>query len=293
MKLAIVSDHAKWVLDDIAKDYRKYSSVTIVPLTSNPDLIWAVNYWDVSKLIREYRNVVVQLHHVSQDKIEKYDFEAINKCLACIVPNDITYDFIHNKISVKTVKLPYWILSDRMKESNGRQISGERIFVGSFQKDSNGNTDMPKLEKGPDVFVEVVKRLREQIRLTVILSGYSRKYVIKELDKHNIAYKYFERDLDINGLYDVLDWYLVTSRSEGGPQAVLEASYRKIKILSTRVGMAPEILHSSCICDNVDEFVNKIIDLEDHREYNYQSVQRFAPEKIIPIWDKFFMDLTS
>ena len=52
---------------------------------------------------------------------------------------------------------------------------------------------------------------------------------------------------ELNELYNVLDLYLVTSRIEGGPQAIMEAAISKTPILSTDVGVASEILHNKAI----------------------------------------------
>ena len=45
----------------------------------------------------------------------------------------------------------------------------------------------------------------------------------------------------LNKLYNILDLYIVSSRIEGGPQAILESSITKTPILSTDVGVASEI----------------------------------------------------
>ena len=60
----------------------------------------------------------------------------------------------------------------------------------------------------------------------------------------------------LNKLYNTLDLYLVTSRYEGGPQAILECLVTKTPILSTRVGIASEILNEKSIF-NMDNF-NKL-----------------------------------
>ena len=57
----------------------------------------------------------------------------------------------------------------------------------------------------------------------------------------------------VNKLYNVLDLYLVTSRVEGGPQAIFECALTKTPILSTKVGVAPEVLHTDSIYE-VNEF---------------------------------------
>ena len=53
----------------------------------------------------------------------------------------------------------------------------------------------------------------------------------------------------LNKLYNILDLYIVSSRIEGGPQAILECSITKTPILSTDVGVASEILHKNSLYD--------------------------------------------
>ena len=52
---------------------------------------------------------------------------------------------------------------------------------------------------------------------------------------------------ELNELYNILDLYIVTSRIEGGPQAILECAVSKTPIVSTDVGVASEILDSKSI----------------------------------------------
>ena len=51
----------------------------------------------------------------------------------------------------------------------------------------------------------------------------------------------------LNELYNILDLYIVSSRLEGGPQAIIECATTKTPIISTDVGVASEILHSDSI----------------------------------------------
>jgi len=123
----------------------------------------------------------------------------------------------------------------------------------------------------------------------VILTGYNRGYVIEGLERMNIPFEYSEKIRDIKPLYDRLDWYFVTSRTEGGPQAVLEAPYRKVKILSTDVGIASEVLHPDCICKDVDNFIDKFKKGLDRVEYNYDNVvSNFGCSLVVDRLDKFF-----
>ena len=83
----------------------------------------------------------------------------------------------------------------------------------------------------------------------MILSGKRRNFLIENFKNRNFPFIYFEMiDLkELNELYNILDLYIVTSRIEGGPQAILECAVSKTPIVSTDVGVASEILDSKSI----------------------------------------------
>jgi glycosyltransferase involved in cell wall biosynthesis len=121
------------------------------------------------------------------------------------------------------------------------------ITVGSFQKDGIGWNEgrEPKLIKGPDIFIQTVKLLKNRIpELYVVLSGPSRGYIIEELEKVGIPYRHFHlgRYPEVGQLYQTLDLYLVTSRQEGGPKAILESMASGVPIVTTRVGQAMDLV---------------------------------------------------
>jgi glycosyltransferase involved in cell wall biosynthesis len=121
------------------------------------------------------------------------------------------------------------------------------FVVGSFQKDGVGWGDgvEPKLIKGPDVLVDALARLREQVpELHVLLSGPARGYVRAELERHGIPYvhRVLARQSEVAGLYTAIDAYAVPARQEGGPKGVLEAMTAGVPLVSTRVGQAAEIV---------------------------------------------------
>jgi len=51
----------------------------------------------------------------------------------------------------------------------------------------------------------------------------------------------------LNELYNCLNLYVVASRVEGGPQAVMECAITKTPIISTDVGIASKILDQKSI----------------------------------------------
>ena len=77
--------------------------------------------------------------------------------------------------------------------------------------------------------------------------------------------------LNLIRLYNILDLYIVSSRIEGGPQAIMECAVSKTNIISTDVGVASQILHhESIIKDN--EFLNA----KPHIEYAFEKVKDFT-----------------
>ena len=110
----------------------------------------------------------------------------------------------------------------------------------------------PKLSKGPDIFVKIIKDMKEQgKKVEVVLGGIRRQYIMTQLDKLGIKYYYFEMvDLEvINELYNCLDLYLVSSRCEGGPRSIFEATLSCTPIISTHVGVADLLLDKESIYD--------------------------------------------
>jgi glycosyltransferase involved in cell wall biosynthesis len=121
------------------------------------------------------------------------------------------------------------------------------FVVGSFQKDGVGWGDglEPKLVKGPDTFVDTLERARQRVpELHVLLSGPARGYVRRRLEEAGIPYlhRVLDRYEDVAGLYHALDAYLVASRQEGGPKAVLESMASGVPLVTTRVGQAMDIV---------------------------------------------------
>jgi len=133
------------------------------------------------------------------------------------------------------------------------------VCIGSFQKDGVGWGDgmEPQLIKGPDVFVEVVRRLAERLPVFVLLTGPARGYVRLGLDQHGIPHRHdFLSDYrDIVSYYHALDLYLVTSREEGGPMALMESMATHVPVVSTRVGQAEDLV--------TDMVTGGLVDVDD------------------------------
>jgi glycosyltransferase involved in cell wall biosynthesis len=163
------------------------------------------------------------------------------------------------------------------------------IAVGCFQKDGVGWRDgnEPKLIKGPDILVETVRRAARQLPIFVVLTGPARGYVKAALQKHGIPFAHnFVSDYEqLPEIYAALDVYLNPSREEGGPKGILEAMAMGIPVVSTRVGMAPDIIvhgvngylaetgDSETLADGITALAPETIDREALRQAGFAAVQ--------------------
>lgn len=136
----------------------------------------------------------------------------------------------------------------RNKLRNELGIPNGAVCIGSFQKDGNGWGEGfdPKLIKGPDIFVEVVSRLAKKYKIHCLLTGPARGYVKRNLEANGVPYThhFLDRYLDIVNYYNCADLCLVTSREEGGPNALMESMATGVPLVSTHVGMAPDMLRN-------------------------------------------------
>jgi glycosyltransferase involved in cell wall biosynthesis len=155
-------------------------------------------------------------------------------------------------------------------------IPKERIVIGSFQKDGNGWGEglEPKLIKGPDIFCDVLEKLAKKYSIHALLTGPARGYVKNRLETSHIPYThaFLEDYKDIARYYQAIDMYLITSREEGGPKALLESLASGIPLISTQVGMVPEVIQ-----DGENGFV---VDIEDTNGIFEKSTRIIENDKL-------------
>ena len=102
----------------------------------------------------------------------------------------------------------------------------------------------PKLIKGPDIFIAAVERIAQEASVVVLLTGPARGYVKNELTRRGIPFvhTFLKEQADLAGCYHAIDLYLVTSREEGGPKGIMESMASGAPLVSTCVGMAPDLI---------------------------------------------------
>lgn len=212
------------------------------------------------------------------------------------------------------IHIPWFqlVTPERRRAERERLGIPENAFVvGSFQKDGIGWGEgrSPKLIKGPDLLVQVLQEFSQKIpELFVMLSGPARGYVKERLAAAGIPYRHVhaKKFREIPRLYHTLDAYLITSRQEGGPKAVLESMASGVPLVTTRVGQAMDIVRhgQNGLMFDVEDTPGLVHGLEKIYTWSREERERIvscgretaeanAWEKQGPLWRDFFDDLVQ
>ena len=289
MTLYINSAKENWVVDRFIQEWNTYNSRQGKTYIVNNKLIWLIAPWTWKKIPYKYlsnRKVLCTIHHIDEDKFKGIEQEDFYKRDSIVdhyhVISNKTYDQVKKLTNKPITKIPFWVNQNLWKPLENKNIlrkkyniNSESFLIGTFQRDTEGNDLIsPKLSKGPDRFIQIAKKLNiKHKNLVVVLTGKRRDYLIKELESAGIKYLYFEMvSFEIlNELYNTLDLYIVSSRYEGGPQAIVECAITKTPIISTDVGIAIEILNKKSIFTMEDyEYA------EPDTEYAFKKVQNLT-----------------
>lgn len=185
-------------------------------------------------------------------------------------------------------------------------IAQPAFVVGSFQKDGVGWQDgaEAKLIKGPDVFLACLAALKPSVpELHVLLSGPARGYVKAGLARLGIPFTHVMAGnlAEVGALYQALDLYIVASREEGGPKAILESMASGVPLVTTRVGQAQDLVRHTENAWMVDvedveglaHWAQQIHQRKGGVELVAQAARKTAEahsyEKLVPRW-RAFMD---
>ena len=288
MKIYLNSAKENWVVDRFREEWYKYNSSISTKIIRNSDIVWIISPWTwkkINKKILSKKKVICSIYHLDEDKFDEKQLDEFNL-------RDEYVDFYHvisentkkqiKKLTNKPiVSIPFWVNQEIWKDINEKDILREKYkldldsyLIGSFQRDTEGKDLIsPKLSKGPDQFIKIIKEYKEKNKkIGVILAGKRRNFIIENLEKLDIPFNYFEMvDFkELNELYNCLDLYIVSSRYEGGPQAVMECAITRTPIISTDVGVASEILHPNSIFS-----MNSFMNAKPNTDYAYEKVQKY------------------
>lgn len=241
-----------------------------------------------------------------------------------IVANSTTYDFLVKlKGDINIHKLPFFVDKKVFYPVNEskfliasqlgidlKKISN-KLLIGSFQRDSEGNDlSKAKWQKDPETLVRICKKISDK-NFVLILAGPRRHYIIRECRKHKIPYIFlgeesyineFRDDLEINSLseekinllYNLIDVYIISSKSESGPKAIIENSLCKTLVFSTDVGLAKDFIHPDLIYTSEDlngvaGFITYVCKnkekSQEYIRYNFENANNImAPDNFLKIY---------
>ncbi len=264
MKIFTNKINESWIIDRVIHEWTINNYEITSDSVQDADIVWIISNWTWKKIRPKYlkeKKVVASIYHIDFDNFNKKEEKNFFKMDQYVdlyhVISLKTKEQLKRLTNKKVISIPFWVNQENLfyidNKSSLRKkygFSEDDYIIGSFQRDTEGSDLVsPKLIKGPDIFIDLVDRLNKNQNIKILLAGTRRQYVINNLEKLGISYKYFEMvQIDqLNEFYNILDLYLVSSRLEGGPQAVLECAVTKTPIISTDVGVASEILHPNSI----------------------------------------------
>jgi len=309
MKIFMLAPKENWVVDRLVSEFNENNKDIIVSTPEEADLIWLLAGWcwnHISLDLLKKKKVIVTMWHAVPERFTNHSLNDFAKRDQYVdlyhAPSlkskkqieEIQNHLVANPKPIKLI-LPWvnqelWFPIDKSSARKSLGIKEDRFVIGSFQRDTMGrNLTQPKLEKGPDLFCNIVENIVEHTDrdVEVLLGAWRRQYVISRLESKGIKYTFNEmpREKTLNVMYNALDLYIVASRYEGGPQSVVECAASKTPIVSTDVGIASSILAPHSIFGDEcikDEFIyeHDILDtVRSDVEYAYDKVSKlFMPE---------------
>jgi glycosyltransferase involved in cell wall biosynthesis len=299
-----------WIVDRIGSEFCHFSSHDARLSSFNCDIVWLLAPWcwrQVPWDILKEKKVVCSVHHEVPDKFTGNKMaEFLDRDMIVdqyIVPCQQTHDFISKYTDKPISIIGYWwnseiwfpsSPSEKFETRKKLDIPNNDFVIGSFQRDTEGgDLKTPKLEKGPDIFCDYVKMLSDlngERNIHVLLGGWRRQYVINRLSKDNIRFTYCEFPplSDLRAMYSVCDLYVSTSRYEGGPQCLFEATATRINLISSNVGMASDCVDECCIVDDFSAETSFRELSNRHIELNAKKIKNFELKCHIRNYDKFF-----
>jgi len=301
MKIFTKSPNENWIIDRYKSEFDRYNVSIITNSLDEADIIWLLDGYTWREIPEHYLKEKFVVNTITHIAPEKFDFNAF-KVKDSFVNH---YHEMSEKSAIDVrqftdkpvTPIQFWVNENIWKESevdvdklrSKYNLPRMKTLVGSFQRDTEGSDLVsPKLVKGPDLFCDYMEHLQSQIgkNLEVVLTGWRRQYVMKRLSRAGIQYHYFEMcDFEtMNDLYNCLDLYVVSSRIEGGPQAIPECAMTRTPIISRDVGLASEILAPKSVNDNLSLAIPDM-------DYAYEKVQQYTIEKHMKNFIDFFKEI--
>ena len=165
----VLAPKENWICDRIASEWQEYFGEYTTDYLRDADLVWLNAGWcwnHIPQNILESKKDVCTEHHIVPEKFNQSSYNEFLYRDQFIdlyhVPNNHTKEIISQLTKKPIVTLNYWYDPKKWYPENRKEskallgLPDDAFIVGSFQRDSEGDTDKPKLEKGPDIFCDYV-----------------------------------------------------------------------------------------------------------------------------------------
>ncbi len=330
-KIAIIIDKEGWALDNASKEIKRYLS-EFYDIDIIPNDIFGDNAIKLFLYIKDYdliffmwRGIISWLYSdFSKDYIDKLGLEYNEFLQKYVKEKKIltgVYDHLfldseqeRTDFVLKNVK-SYLVCSQKLK----------KIYDNFEKKPSNVISDGVDLELFK--MTNINKYKAEDNRTIIIgwcgnskfvddkdddLKGLNRiiKPAIEELknEGYNVELEVADRNINfiphnqMREYYNRIDIYVCASRTEGHPAPVLEAMACGVPVISTDVGIVPEVFGKKqkefIIERSKDDLKNKIINilknkkvLKELSEENLQQIQKWSWQNKAELYRKFFEEV--
>ncbi len=282
-KVFVLAPNEDWIVDRFVREWNEDNADISVSEMYQSDVVWLLADWAWNHLPGYEllnRKVITTVHHIVPEKfgtMQQQEFRQRDRYTTVYhVYNESTLEFIRPLTNKPIHYIPYWANQKIWRPTGEKQdlrkrhgLSPDAYLIGSFQRDTEGHDLIsPKLEKGPDLLADAIityrNRWNHHHAIEVVLGGWRRQYIMQRLGEAGIRYTYFERPQQhvINELYQALDLYPVTARTEGGPQSLIECGLLNVPVVSRPIGIASQVLPSVSIADDVTTAVPAVPNVE-------------------------------
>lgn len=222
-------------------------------------------------------------------------FKLYRQCRQAITISYVTESTLQKKyppnpLSYTTSYSSVELLDEYIKNKPKLYISTNKISIVTVGT-------MQQMYKGFDVLIKaisILKKSKYNINLTIIGDGRYKKYlksiVVEENIKESIKFKGLIQDkeelLECIRSHDI---FVLPSRQEGLPRAMIEAMSQGLPCIGTNVGGIPELIDNSLVIKKDDSYSlsNKIIELynkpnlmNEQSKLNIENSRYYAKSKI-------------
>ena len=192
----------------------------------------------------------------------------VDECIQCGIPK-AKVQLINNPVDIEIFHPVSEIEKNKIKQDVGvNNFNTTFLFVGSINR-----------RKGADLFPEIFAQYFAKVnkKINFIICGQDSypesNDIIESLKKifhENDSLFILKREIrDVAKFYQIADIFLFPTTNEGMPNVVLEAMATGCMIIcNTLPGITDYVLPSQLLVhdNNVDEYINRIIDFENRRE---------------------------